>query len=805
MRRLAVLLLLLPFHLPAADGKAADLANQLRSAGLDGEECYRVRDLSFSKQDIRLYLTDGYLIFGKAVDGRRHSAVFVADDDGGDAEILLFPPNRSERLSLARATDSPNLSEHFKTAVMIFTDDTYATLLKQILEPGDPRKSPERAVLLEQAWNSVVRNLTSSFEVRLVADIASSRTSADGFFYSAIGGGKLGNFDVMHDPLNAQQILIGRVALRGGLAYFDTWTSFAARTAGQSRPAPLGEAYRLSNYRLDATLEPDLKLKVTTRVTMVPLRSQIPVLAFGLSPRMSLTSASIDGAPTEFFQRDTVRETLLRGGYAIFLLLPASTLEVGKPYELEFENEGSVIHSAGNDVYYVSSRENWYPSSPDKFAQFEVTFRYPKALNLVVAGEALETGTDGEWNTAWYRTDTPVRLLGFNLGVYEHLSLAQGPYKIEVYANKQAEPGLQAKPRQTVVMTPSTSTWDPLQRKIGDMTVAITPAPSPNPPDRLRQLASEIGGAFEFMTARFGPPPVRTLTVSPIPGSTGQGFPGLVYLPTALYVSPDQRPGTARDRARLDLELEVMAAHEVAHQWWGNVVAPAGDEDTWVAEALANYSALLYLEKQRGPRVLASILAGYKAHLLESAAEGRSIESTGPIVWGLRLESSQAPDAWRAITYEKGSWIVHMLRRRLGDDRFLAMLAELAKRYRYSTVTTEQFRALAAEFVPSGMPDPTLEAFFESSVYGTGVPTLQMKYSAKGKAPSVRLSGAVSQSNVEAGFSSLAPVEIQPAAGKPIIRWVQVEGEPASFDITLKAAPLKVQLDPSDSVLAVRK
>jgi aminopeptidase N len=295
------------------------------------------------------------------------------------------------------------------------------------------------------------------------------------------------------------------------------------------------------------------------------------------------------------------------------------------------------------------------------------------------------------------------------------------------------------------------------------------------------------------------------LTVSPIPGSTGQGFPGLVYLPTASYLSPDQRPGAARDRVRLDLELDILAAHEVAHQWWGNVVAPAGVEDAWVAEALANYSALLYIEKQRGPRVLASVLTDYKAHLLANAAEGRTVESMGPIVWGLRLESSQAPDAWRIITYEKGSWIVHMLRRRLGDDRFLAMLAELAKRYRYSTITTEQFRALAAEFVPAGMPDSTLEAFFQSSVQGTGVPTLQIKYAAKGKAPSVRLCGTVSQSSVEDGFSTLAPVEIQPAAGKPIVRWVQVEGEPASFDITLKAPPLKVQLDPTDSVLAVRK
>ena len=94
-------------------------------------------------------------------------------------------------------------------------------------------------------------------------------------------------------------------------------------------------------------------------------------------------------------------------------------------------------------------------------------------------------------------------------------------------------------------------------------------------------------------------------------------------------------------------------------------------------EALANYSALLYLERRRGVKALDSVLDGYRKRLLAEATEGRTRESMGPIIWGTRLVSSQAPDAWQAIVYEKGSWIMHMLRRRLGDDRFFAVLAEL--------------------------------------------------------------------------------------------------------------------------------
>ncbi len=319
MRWLAALLLWLPLTLPAATGAAAELVDQIREAGLDSSECYRVRDLDFAKEDVRFYFTDGYLIFGKPVNGRRYSAVFVAEVEAGDAEVLVFPPSRSERLSLARATGSPNLNEHFKLAVMIFTDDTYEVLSKQIREAGEPRQSPERGVLLEEAWTSMVRNLTASFETRLVRDLFSSRGPSAGFFYAGIAGERLGNFDVVYDPRAREQIVIGAVGIRGNQSYFDVWTSFESRSFRKGLRSFPAQDYRLSNYRLNATLQPDLTLKVTTQVTVTPTEDEEKVLWLNLSPRMRLTAASVNGTPAEFFQRDTMRENLIRGGDALFL------------------------------------------------------------------------------------------------------------------------------------------------------------------------------------------------------------------------------------------------------------------------------------------------------------------------------------------------------------------------------------------------------------------------------------------------------------------------------------------------------
>src|SRR5579871_1910605 len=785
--------LLVPLVSYAAAG-GVGLDRGLRELELDSAECYRVHDVQINKDDLHIYFTDGYLIFAKPVEDSRVAAVFTAEVEAGDGEVLLLPPDRSERKSLSSYTGSPNLDEHITEAILLFGDGTDAELMKQIRANEFNRPKPEMGAMMKEQWTPTVRNLASSFEARLVLDLMTPRDRHQGIFVGAVHGRKLGNFDVVYEPRAEEQIVAGRVTTHDNATFFDVWTSFTAgpyRRGATKRPE---RELTPSDYRIDATLDQDLLLRAVTRVKVMPARANTRVLPLYITPGMHVSSATVDGEPADVLQPESFRSNLLRNdGNDLFLVLAAHALEPGREHELEFHHEGAVVEDAGNHVYFVGARGSWYPNFETTFARFDLTFRYPKDLDLVTPGDIVTDNTEGEQRITRRVTQAPIRFAGFNLGMYQRAHVERNGLTVEVCANRAVESALYRK-----LHTPAA----PQRGRKGSAEAEPAAAPS-NPTIRLEDLASDVASSMEFMASRFGRPPLRSLEVSPIPGTFGQGFPGLLYLSTLSYLRKEDAPMARLDRRGQTFFIDMLQAHEAAHQWWGNVVLPATYRDNWLMEALANYSALLYLEKRDGKSVVEATLDSYRQDLLKKDQNGQTLESAGPIVWGMRLENSQTPAAWVGITYGKGSWILHMLRTLTGDERFFAMLAELRRRYEWKTVSTEQFQQLAAEFLPPRSPDAKLETFFEQWVYGTGIPALKMDYAVHGRAPAVKVTGTVMQSDVDAEFSVTVPVEIE-AGGSREVKWVQTAASPVPFTASLKQAPTKIAIDMAD-VLAVAK
>src|SRR5581483_32072 len=384
-----------------------------------------------------------------------------------------------------------------------------------------------------EKWTPVLSNVQNGFQIRMIEDLLAP-TQEGGMLFLALSGKQ--TFDMLYDPRSREQIVAGQMSERNGKLAYNVWTSFAARSARMGKAPEPPSWFSLSKYRIDAALDPELKMKATTKVTMRVGARALRVFPFDISRAMSVTSAKIDGIPAELFVQESLRGRALRGSdNDVFLVISPEPLAPESEHTIEFEHEGSVIASAGNGVFFVGARASWYPRSASGFANYDLTFRYPKRLTLVAGGDVADDKTDGETRITRWTTPAPIRMAGFNLGEYEKVSGTAAGFTVDIYGNRHLESQLAPRPRP-IPMEPTTvqpATHLPPRIRIDSAPVIpAPPGPAPDPTARLRAVAADVSSALEFFNTSFGPPALKTLTVAPIPGTFGQGFPGLVYLST---------------------------------------------------------------------------------------------------------------------------------------------------------------------------------------------------------------------------------------------------------------------------------
>jgi hypothetical protein len=730
----------------AADrNKGAEIAQALRHVSLDPEQTFHVRELELARGDIKIYLTEGVLSFLTPVAGHCIGAVFTTSGvEAGDAEVLVLPPQRSERASLASFIQSPNLDEHFGSALFLFSDNTAAEVLAQI-QNRPVRKESDIARNLAPSLNPVVEAAASELDVRLVQALLDNHKPAGGVFYGMMIGRQLGAFDVLYTPSNFEPVSVGRLVTQvNGLQNFQLWTSFRTRHA----PPFVPPEPRTADYRIEANIHPDLSMSVTATFTDVAGPDDGCVLSFDLSDRLKVLSAEVDGKPVEVFEHETARSQEAKSAGS-FLLISDTPFLPGSRHTVQVRYEGSVIWETPVHTYFVDERNTWYPVNGPVQANFDLTFHCPERLDLVSTGELLSDRTENGTRTVHRKTTVPEHLAGFNLGEYTLTSQQRNGYEIECYFNKGGA-----------------ATSD-------------------------SNIPEETAAVLDDYTSRWGRVPIRTMAISPIPGYFGQGFPGLIYLSDVSYLREQDRPAELRN-ARLDAFFsDLLLPHEVAHQWWGNVVTPASYRANWLLEAMANDAALQDLKRRKGTEALNEVLARYRDDLLRER-NGKRVESAGPVDFGQRLIPAADASTWHTILYEKGTWILEMLGARLGDDNFRNMQLRLLDEFATKPVTNEDFRRIASGFLPQDQPDHNLELFFDTWIYGTGIPKLSLQRS--GQTFDLELSG------VDPDFTGDVPLVCTGPSGKQQTRWIRASTGSNVAD-SRHHEPVACELPPPDSFL----
>ena len=390
-------------------------------------------------------------MFSKPVAGERIAAIFTADVEGGDGEILLLPPQRGERQSLARFTGSPNLNEHFSRALLMFTDDS-GRAVNQNIEKGSGHKAPEMAPLLAEQWTPVVSNILDSFAPRIACDLLTPGRT-DGLLLAALAGKALGNFDMVYDPTAPEQVVVGQLMERNQRVVYDVWTSFH----GQAFPQRIGRRASRAVVLADPVPHRGVARRKSPAAGRHPryfedrFSATADVRVRSFARRTSHCGADRWCARGIVDQRVYAQSCIARRRKRRF-----SARHAGFPGGRKYPPNGVRARRRNHHQPRQRSlfcRRTIQLVSPLRLGirDYDLEFRYPRRLTLVTPGDIVTDTIDGDWRNTERRTSVPIRVAGFNLGNYERISLSAA----------RAHRGCVRKPqsRSSVATTAQTTTF----------------------------------------------------------------------------------------------------------------------------------------------------------------------------------------------------------------------------------------------------------------------------------------------------------------------------------------------------------
>ena len=228
--------------------------------------------------------------------------------------------------------------------------------------------------------------------------------------------------------------------------------------------------------------------------------------------------------------------------------------------------------------------------------------------------------------------------------------------------------------------------------------------------------------------------------------------------------------------------FEDVYVHELAHHWWGNAVGPATWKDIWLNEGFATYSEAIYAEAISGKSALQStMLSKYDDDFTGTLYEP-----------GKNLFSSKV--------YDKGAWVLHMLRWELGDSVFFKILREYFEAYKYKSASTLDFISVCEQVSKKNM-----KKFFDQWVF-TGTENLQLDYKWKLKVQNdgkclIILDLSQKQEQYYP-FDFKLEVMFEYDDNKSFSRIYNVNSKEQSIEILLDKIPNQLILDPNNWLLA---
>jgi aminopeptidase N len=447
------------------------------------------------------------------------------------------------------------------------------------------------------------------------------------------------------------------------LAALGVFLASAAASADDGKAPVLG-TMDVQHYGLDLRVDPASKsLRGVVEIRAQLVSSAPTMLALDLARALTVDAVAVDGRSTDFQRSDDRILIPVNEGKTLSIAVTYHGTPQGNGFTFAERNGQPAISSFGMPF----AARQWWPSKDDpadKADTADIAITVPMPLTAASNGKLVttETNADGTRTFRWH-VDYPI--------YPDTLSVAIAEYT--VFQDRYRAANGKVMPLFFYVFPPDEAK---ARRDFGVI------------PDIMRAHAQRFG-EYPFMREKYG----------------------VAEFATYSFREHQTLPSYAEKLITGDHANDAILAHELAHQWFGNSLSVRDWRNVWLNEGFSTYAAMLWIERRKGA-------AAYRAEMSKLAGQ----DLHGPI---FMADVTDNKKLFGAATFDKGAWVLHMLRHVMGDEKFFDALRRYVKEYSYQNVATEDFRAVCERAYGK-----SLEWFFAQWVYGVSRPMYRVSWTA---------------------------------------------------------------------------
>ena len=705
------------------------------------DEVYAFDRLTIRRDAAELDITNGYIVPSTAAGSVGRVAII------GTGRFTFTAPDRVERQQLAKFTRqaiSP-YTENFSQLVLLLSDEGYHDLIK--------------GVSLKRAKNGRIFKMAQTLLPRVEKDYLTEvgPTSHTWAFVPTNRDYFRAEFDresspnwllYSYNPFEMEEVSL--IQTSGFPRNFKlkppvVWCHFSRASAASSDTATVKETtstalLNIQSYQVVGELKANKKtLKLRTRVDVTAMEDSVQTLTFMLNEDFHIRK--VDYADGE-------RALFIKQG--AFISIPLlEPLRKNESTKLTFWYEGDVIHKIDTSFFAPLRNEQWIPqhSNRDAFL-FDMEMRTPRSIAVITTGVKLLEYDKEDAKVSRWQSLQPITLLGMTFSEHRILAAKAQNVDVTLYTDKSLLKNA----------------------------------------EREKAILKEVAETLPFFAESFGEYPYQKLDIVQMPDNFeyGQGFPALLML-WGLYFRSDyllDRDLSFNKFYNVQQFFKSFLAHELAHQWWGNVFVPRTYRDAWLSEGMATYAADLFIENMIGKKAFVDML---KTHVRQA----KSADKEGAISLGARLNQHYQP-----VVYDKGAMVLHMLRQVCGDKQFYTILSTFYKSSFRRLITTEDFRHATEDVMGRDM-----SWFFDQWIQDTGYPVYRTTFTSRKRADlTYDIQCTVSQEQEGRIFSMPVPVRIELKNGDSIEQIIWNYQRYQTFEITVPDEVKRIETAPDFAV-----